>query len=84
MQYTVDRITVKGFRSIRSLENFILRPLNVLIGGNGVGKSNFVSLFALLRSVVKQEMNLAVEKGGGADVHLFLGPQVTKEIAVTL
>jgi len=84
MQYAVDRITVKGFRSIRSLENFSLRPLNVLIGGNGAGKSNFVSLFALLRSIVKQEMNLAIEKGGGADVQLFLGPRVTKEIAVAL
>lgn len=84
MQYTVDRITVKGFRSIRSLEDFELRRLNVLIGANGAGKSNFVGLFALLRSIVKQEMNLAIETAGGADVQLFLGPRVTNEVAVAL
>lgn len=34
-------ITIEGFKSIRSLQAFELRPLNILIGANGAGKSNF-------------------------------------------
>lgn len=34
----IDYITVKGFKSIASVENLNLRALNVLIGPNGSGK----------------------------------------------
>ena len=30
----IQKLTVKGYKSIRALENFALRPLNVLIGAN--------------------------------------------------
>ena len=41
------KIHIEGYRSIKeaSLE---LRALNVLIGANGSGKSNFVSFFLTL------------------------------------
>ena len=38
----LDYITVKGFKSIDSIEKLELGPLTVLIGPNGSGKSNFV------------------------------------------
>jgi predicted ATPase len=38
MGQAIDTITLKGFKSIQSLENFPLAPLNVLIGANGSGK----------------------------------------------
>jgi predicted ATPase len=41
----LDYITVKGFRSIKSIEKLELGPLTVLIGANGSGKSNFVGVF---------------------------------------
>jgi len=37
---------MEGFKSISSLR-LDLRPLNILIGGNGSGKSNFLSLFRM-------------------------------------
>jgi predicted ATPase len=43
MSRPIDKITLKGFKSIRSLEDFELGPVNVLIGANGSGKTNFVS-----------------------------------------
>ena len=49
MAQPLDKITIKGFKSIRSLEDFKLQPLNVLIGGNGAGKSNFCLATALLQ-----------------------------------
>lgn len=42
--------SIKGFKSIRSLEGFKLGSLNLLIGANGAGKSNFASFFRLLAS----------------------------------
>ncbi|MCX8517230.1 MAG: hypothetical protein ORN29_04065 [Rhodoferax sp.] len=43
----IQTLTVKGYQSIATLEDFALRPLNVLIGANGAGKSNFPGLFPL-------------------------------------
>jgi predicted ATPase len=40
-------ITLEGFKSIRALKDFTLGPLNVLIGANGAGKSNFILFFRL-------------------------------------
>ena len=80
----IDKITLTGFKSIRSLENFELEPVNVLIGANGCGKSNFVSFFFLLREIVEGRMETAVNKAGGADVFLFGGPKVTERIEARL
>jgi predicted ATPase len=81
MSDTIKRITIEGFRSIRKLEDFELRPLNVLIGANGAGKSNFVEFFRLLRAMIDQNLQKAVSIGGGADAWLHLGPKVTRCIA---
>lgn len=81
MAKPIDTITIKGFKSIRSLESFRLRPLNILIGANGAGKSNFVSFFSFLHELVDGRLALTVNKGGGADAHLHLGPKVTKKIS---
>ena len=80
----IDKLTIEGFKSIRKLEDFKLRNLNVLIGANGAGKSNFVSFFNLLRQLIDQKLQLAVDSEGGADASLFLGPKVTKRLAVKL
>jgi predicted ATPase len=45
MSDTIKKLTIEGFKSIRKLEDFELRSLNVLIGANGAGKSNFVGFF---------------------------------------
>jgi predicted ATPase len=44
-------ITIQGFKSFRNLEKFDLGPINVLIGGNGAGKSNFIDFFKMLRAM---------------------------------
>ena len=84
MGQSIDAITLKGFKSIQSLEDFELGTLNVLIGANGSGKSNFVSFFSLLREMVEGRLEKAVNKAGGADAHLFLGPKVTDNIFAEL
>jgi predicted ATPase len=81
---SIERITLEGFKSIRSLENFELGPVNILIGANGCGKSNFVSFFFLLREMVEGRLEKATNKAGGADIFLFGGPKVTKAIEARL
>jgi predicted ATPase len=84
MGQSIDKITLRGFKSIKNLEDFPLRNLNILIGANGAGKSNFVSFFTFLREAVEGRLSLYVAKKGGADDHLFMGPKVTKEFVAHL
>ena len=77
----LDKLTIKEFKSISNLEAFELKELNVLIGGNGAGKSNFVEVFVLLREMLKDNLNGYVIKHGGADSFLFNGPKQTLNVA---
>lgn len=76
----IRKITIEGFKSIQKLEDFELRSLNVLIGANGAGKSNFVAFFRLLRELVEQRLQLAVATEGGADSLLYMGPKITGQV----
>jgi predicted ATPase len=84
MSDTIKRITIEGFKSIRKLEDFELRALNVLIGANGAGKSNFLEFFRLVRELIGQRLQLKVQKDGGASACLYLGPKVTTKFAARL
>ena len=82
---TIKKLTIEGFKSIRKLEDFELRALNVLIGANGAGKSNFVSFFRLLREMVEGRLQVALATTeGGADACLYMGPKVTSQFVAKL
>ena len=51
----LDRIKIEGYKSIRKLE-LELEPINILIGSNGVGKSNFISFFKLVNNIYEQRL----------------------------
>ena len=79
------RLSVRGFKSIRELEDFQLAPkLNVLIGANGAGKSNFISLFRMLAEMVEGRLQLFGKSEDGPDALLFGGRKRTQEINVEL
>ena len=85
MANQIRKLTIEGFKSIRKLEDFRLGPLNVLIGANGAGKSNFVGFFRLLREMIDQRLQVAIATvEGGADACLHLGPKYTPEFAAKL
>jgi predicted ATPase len=79
----LDRIEAKGFKSIQKLE-LDLHPLNVLIGANGAGKSNFIALFEMLNHIVEDNFQLFVAKAGGAESFLYYGQKVTSKIEIKL
>jgi len=80
----IDKLTIEGFKSIRSLTDFELKPLNVLVGANGAGKSNLVSFFRLLRAMADEGLEAFVADQGGADSFFFLGPRYTKSVHARL
>lgn len=76
----IQKLTVKGYKSIKRLEDFELRPLNVLIGANGAGKSNFISLFKFLHEMYEQQLQFYVQKQGGIDAFLHFGRETTAKL----
>jgi len=83
----LERITLTGYKSIRKLEAFPLNSgLNVLIGANGSGKTNFIRFFELLGNMMDPNKGLQnyVSARGGADAFLFRGMKVTPELHAEL
>ena len=84
MAEPLKSMSIRGFKSIEALEGFGLTKLNVLIGANGSGKSNFVDFFRMLRALADEAFQQFVSDAGGADGFLFLGPKVTSQITAEL
>lgn len=79
----LEKIEVKGFKSIKGM-GIELKSLNILIGANGVGKSNFVSLFKLINKIIEKNLQVFVAQSGGVDTLLYFGQKQTKELFVDL
>lgn len=77
---SLSTITIHGYKSIEKLESFKLSNLNVLIGANGAGKSNFISIFKLLNEIYEQRLQIFVQQQGGPDSLLHLGREMTDKI----
>jgi predicted ATPase len=80
----LDYITIKGFKSIASIEKLALRPINVVIGPNGSGKSNFLGVFEFLYEIYEgktaDRLRDYVTAAGGAEKILHFGSKATREI----
>ena len=74
--------TIEGYKSIKTIENFMPRSINILIGPNGSGKSNFISFFKFLSWMLNSDGKLQeyVAYLGGANDILHDGADVTKSI----
>jgi predicted ATPase len=77
-------VTLRGFKSIEKLEAFELRNLNVLIGANGAGKSNFIGIFKLLAALAEGNLQTFVQKQGSPDALLYGGRKRTSQIDVEI
>ena len=81
---TLDWITVKGFKSIKSIEELELRPINILIGANGAGKSNFIGVFSFLNAIRLGRLRNYVMRSGGADKILHFGSKTTQQLSIEI
>jgi len=73
-------LTVQGYKSIRD-QTLNLNRLNVLIGGNGVGKSNLIGVFKFLRDVYDGNLQTTVGRSG-ANALLHFGRKVTPSLSI--
>ncbi|MYI84411.1 MAG: AAA family ATPase, partial [Rhodothermaceae bacterium] len=79
----LKNIKIKGFKSIKDLD-LNLGSVNILIGSNGAGKSNFISFFRMLNEVIEGHLQLFVGRSGGANAMLHYGAKVTSSISARL
>lgn len=78
----LHKISIKGYKSIKELD-LVMTPINILIGANGSGKSNFLSFFSFLKSIHRQELQKYVALKG-IETFLHKGSENTKEISMKL
>jgi predicted ATPase len=77
----ITKLSIEGFQSIKSLKDLKLSELNILIGANGSGKSNFISYFRMLCELVERRLQLWVSQQGGADRIFTYGLKHTKTLS---
>ena len=74
----LSRVVIKGFKSIKSCD-IPLGRINVLIGSNGAGKSNFISVFDFLQSITSGNLQLSASRAG-VNTLFYNGRKMTDEI----
>ncbi|WP_339385380.1 AAA family ATPase [Aetokthonos hydrillicola] len=79
----LQRLTLDGFKSIKAMD-LDLRPLNILIGANGTGKSNLISFFKMLNEMMAGRFQQYLGMSGRAQSLLYFGPKTTPQIEATL
>lgn len=79
----LETLKIKGYKSFREL-NLDLGPINVLIGANGSGKSNFIGLFKMLNRMMSEELQIYIAQAGGPDQVLHYGRKTTDELTIEL
>jgi predicted ATP-dependent endonuclease of OLD family len=79
---SIKKITINGFKSIKELNDFELKRLNIIVGANGVGKSNLLQVFRMLLAMVNKNFQTFILSNGGADSFPFNGLKETPQIKV--
>ena len=76
----IKSLSISGFKSLQQVNDLELRDLNVLIGANGAGKSNFISYFVMLQRLIDGHLGAWTRLQGGADRILSFGVKATSEL----
>jgi predicted ATPase len=78
----IENLTIKGFKSIQNMPTFTPSSINVFIGQNGAGKSNFIGFFKFLSNMLSGTGNLVdyTSLYGGASAFLFDGSETTPQL----
>ncbi|MDD4789118.1 MAG: AAA family ATPase [Pirellulales bacterium] len=79
----LKRLTLRGFKSIKDIA-LGLRPLSILIGANGAGKSNLVSFFKMLNEMMGGRLQQYIGTSGRAHSLLHFGPKTTPQMEAIL
>jgi predicted ATPase len=75
----INTITIENYKSLKKLDQLELTNLNILVGSNGAGKSNFISFFKLLNKMIEKQLKPYSIKQG-IDKLLYFGLKQSKSI----
>jgi|SRR5690554_51612 len=76
----MDYIEINGYKSIKNV-HLELSSINILIGANGSGKSNFISFFDFLNRLYNRKLNEYIALTGGDNKVLHKGKKTTNSIS---
>ncbi|MBX9597419.1 MAG: AAA family ATPase [Burkholderiales bacterium] len=79
----IKHIMLENYKSIKKLD-LELKSLNVLIGSNGAGKSNFISFFNFLQNIIKENLRGYVLDKGGCETFLYYGTKISRSISAKI
>ena len=75
---TILRLNVENFLSFQKAD-IRLQALNVLVGPNGSGKTNFLRVFQFIGDVARRDLVPAVDALGGYEAIRFRGHESNKD-----
>ena len=74
----LSSIEIRGYKSLKNVK-IDFGKINVLIGSNGAGKSNFISAFSLLQNILNKNLQVYAAQNG-INSFFYNGRKVTEEI----
>lgn len=83
----LKEIKISGYKSLGTDTqpiNLEMGNLNIIIGANGAGKSNFISFFQMLANMMTGALQIYVGKNGSSESLLQFGSKRTKMISASL
>ena len=85
MKLKLNEISLTGYKSIASEQKIPINgDVTIMIGANGVGKSNIISFFQMLRHIVAGSLQQYVAEHGFAHSFLHYGPKMTQSASVKI
>ena len=84
VRHRLKTVEISGFKSIGEKQSIDFGDINVLIGANGVGKSNLVSFFQMLNHITTNGLQIFIGKQGYADSLLYYGSRNTDRFTAKL
>ena len=75
----ISNIKIDNYKSIRNLD-LEMNSINILIGSNGAGKSNFVGFFKFLKNIYDQKLQNYVSEEGSSEDIFHLGSKTSEYI----
>lgn len=79
----MDFVKIQGYKSFKKIA-VCLHPINLLIGANGAGKSNFLSLFEMLGNLYEKRLASYVAQMGGVNKFFYQGLKQTEKIEIEI
>lgn len=79
----IDKVFIEGFKSYGKMEEtgVSFNDINIIIGANGVGKSNFISFLEMIAYIASDGFEKYVARNGFADSLLHFGARNTDRIS---